>query len=54
VEHELVTEALRLLNRPGFTGEFFVQNLGGIIKGVHVCIEGVLHFLRRSMADGAM
>jgi hypothetical protein len=43
-----------VLNRPGFTGEFFVQNLGGIIKGVHVCIEGVLHFLRRSMADGAM
>ena len=42
------------VNRPGFTGEFFVQNLCDFIKGVHTCIEGFLHFLRRPMTDGAM
>jgi hypothetical protein len=33
------------MNRPGFTGEFFVQNLCDVIKGVHAFIEVVLHFL---------
>ena len=34
------------LNRAGFTGDFFVQNLCDFIKGVDACMEGVLHFLR--------
>ncbi len=42
------------VNRPGFTGDFFVPNLCDFIKGVHACMEGVLHFLRRSVADGAV
>ena len=39
---------------PGFTGGFFIQNLCDVIKGVHACIECVLHFLWRPMADCAM
>ncbi|MEO3477896.1 hypothetical protein AAFO90_09475, partial [Phaeobacter sp. CAU 1743] len=42
------------LNRPGFAGEFFVQNLGDVIKSVYACVESFLHFLRRPIADGAM
>ena len=43
-----------VLNRPGFTGTFFVQNPCDPVKGVPACMEGVLHFLRRSVADGAV
>jgi hypothetical protein len=39
-------EAIVALNRPGFTGECFVQISGNFIKVVHVCIEGLLCFLR--------
>ncbi|WP_232796561.1 transposase, partial [Roseovarius salinarum] len=35
------------LNRPGFPRGFFVQNLRGFFKGVHLCVERLLHFLRR-------
>ena len=42
------------LKCPGFTGGFFIQNLCDVIKGVHACIECVLHFLWRPMADCAM
>ena len=42
------------MNRAGFTGDFFVQNLCDFIKGVDACMEGVLHFLRRSVAYGAV
>ena len=42
------------MNRAWFTGDFFVQNLCDFIKGVDACMEGVLHFLRRSVADGAV
>lgn len=45
---------IALLNRPGFAGEFFVQNLGDVIKSVYACVESFLHFLRRPIADGAM
>ena len=48
------TREIGKLKRPGFTGEFFVQNLCDVIKGVHACIECVLHFLRGPMADCAM
>ena len=53
---DLVPEHVRAnaLNRPGFTGEFFVQNLCDFIKGVHACIEGLLHFLRRPVTDCAV
>lgn len=43
-----------LLKRPGFTGEFFVQNLRGFFKGIHVRIELLLRFLRRDITDGAV
>ena len=42
------------VNRPGFTGEFFVQNLRDFFKGVHACIELLLYFLRRFMANCAV
>jgi hypothetical protein len=42
------------LNRPGFTGEFFVQNLRDFFKGVHPCIELFFYFLWRFMADRAV
>jgi len=42
------------LNRPGFTGGYFVQSLGYFIKGVQVCIEGLLCFLWRDISDGAV
>jgi hypothetical protein len=42
------------LNRPGFTGECFVQMSGDIIKGVHVCIESLLGFLWRDVSNGAV
>ncbi|MCO6385311.1 hypothetical protein GTH22_21515 [Oceanicola sp. 502str15] len=54
---DLVREMLAFaaeLNRPGFTGEFFVQNLRGFFKGIHVRIEDLLCFLRRDIADGAV
>ena len=41
-------------DRPGFTGECFVQMSGSFIKGVQVCIEGLLCFLRRDVSDGAV
>ena len=44
----------RELNRPGFTGEFFVQNLCGFFKGDHARMECVLPFLRRPVANGAV
>ena len=50
----LKQRATVLLNRPGFTGDIFVQESGDFIKGVQVCIEGVLHFLRRAMPDGSV
>ena len=37
------------LNRPGFTRESFVQDLGDLIKGVQICIEGLLCFVRCSV-----
>jgi hypothetical protein len=37
------------LNRPGFTGECFVQILGHFIKGIQICIERLLCFLWRDM-----
>ena len=43
-----------VLNRPGFPRGFFVQNLRGFFKGVHLCVERLLHFLRRPMTDGAV
>ena len=46
--------AFRCLNRPGFTGEFFVQASGDFIKGVHAFMEGVLYFLRRLVAYGSV
>ena len=42
------------MNRPGFTGDFSVQNPCDPVKGVPACMEGVLHFPRRSVADGAV
>ena len=30
------------MKRPGFTGEFFVQNLRGSFKGVHARMECIL------------
>ena len=42
------------VNRPGFPRGCFVQNLGGVFKGVHPFVECVLHFLRRPMPDGAV
>ena len=45
---------LAALNRPGFTGEFFVQILCYFIKLVYVCIEGLLCFLWCDVSDGAV
>jgi len=42
------------LNRPGFTGECFVQILGHFIKVVQVCIECLLRFLWRDVSDGTV
>ncbi len=42
------------MNRPGFPRGLVVQNLGCFFKGVQVCMEFILHFLRRPVADGAM
>ena len=42
------------MNRPEFTGDIFVQNLGYFIKVVHVCIERLLCFLWRNISDGAV
>ena len=42
------------LNRPGFTGECFVQILGYFIKVVHVFIKGLLCFLWRDISDGTV
>ncbi len=44
----------RQLNRPGFTGGYFVQMSGDFIKDVHVCIEGLLCFLRCNVIDCAV
>ena len=45
---------VRPMNRPGFTGECFVQMSGNFIKVVHVFIEGLLCFLRCDVANGAV
>jgi hypothetical protein len=42
------------VNRPGFLREVVVQNLSGNFNSAHVCMELILHFLRRSVAYGAM
>ena len=42
------------MNRPGFPRGFFVQNLRGFFKGVHLCVERLLDFLRRPMGNGAV
>ena len=42
------------MNRPGFTGECFVQILGHFIKCVQVCIECLLCFLWCDVSDGAV
>ena len=42
------------MNRPGFTGGFFGQNLRDFFKGVHAFIELLLYFLWRFMANGAV
>jgi hypothetical protein len=42
------------VNRPGFPRGFFFQNLRGFFKGVHLCVERLLDFLRRSMGNGAV
>ena len=42
------------VNCPGFVRGLFLQNSGGFFKGVQLCIEFILHFLRRPMANGAM
>jgi hypothetical protein len=49
-----VLDAHLNLNRPGFPRGLFVQNSGGFFKGVQLCMEFILHFLRRPMADSAM
>ncbi len=38
------------MNRPGFTGDRFVQMSGNFIKFIHVCIENLLCFLWRDVA----
>jgi hypothetical protein len=53
-ESELSSVIEGLLNRPGFTGECFVQMSGDFIKGVHVCIECLLRFLWCDISDGAV
>ena len=40
-----------ILNRPGFTGECFVQMSGNFIKVVHVYIEGLLCFIWCDISD---
>ena len=42
------------MNRPGFTGECFVQILRHFIKVVQVFIECLLRFLWRDVANGAV
>ena len=42
------------LNRPGFTGGYFVQNLSYFIKGIQVCIEVLLCFFWCDISDRAV
>ena len=42
------------MNRPGFAGECFVQNLGYFIKTIQICIESLLCFFWRDVSDGAV
>ena len=42
------------LNRPGFPRDLFVQNSGGFFKSIHRCMEFILQFLRRPVANGAV
>ena len=42
------------MNRPKFTGGYFVQSLSYFIICFHVCIEGLLSFFWRDVSDGAM
>jgi hypothetical protein len=51
---DLTRRQIFRLNRPGFGGEFFVQNLGDVIKSIYARVEGFLHFLRRPIANSAM
>ena len=41
------------LNRPGFTGGWFVQRLRDRLECVQVCIERLLCFGWRDVSDGA-
>src|SRR5690554_3263740 len=43
-----------ILNRPGFTGECFVQILGCFIMAAHAFIETLLCLLWRCVANGAV
>ena len=47
-------DTYRDLNRPGFTGECFVQNLSDFIKFIHICIEELLCFLWCDISDCAV
>jgi hypothetical protein len=42
------------LNRPGFTGEHFVQNLRCFFKGVQVFVESFLRFSWREISDSTV
>jgi len=42
LHHSHVVQIQGEMNRPGFTGEFFVQNLCGFFKGDHARMECVL------------
>ena len=48
------TLAIHKLNRPGFTGGYFVQNLSYFIKGIQVCIEVLLCFFWCDISDRAV
>ena len=52
VQHAVAAKAAlgsfgAMMNRPGFTGEFFVQNLCDFSKVIHACIEGCTKGLAR-------
>jgi hypothetical protein len=44
----------KYLNRPGFTGEHFVQNLRCFFKGVQVFVESFLRFSWREISDSTV
>ena len=53
-KHQLPCFWYAVLNRPGFTGEYFVQNLSYFIKGIQVCIEVLLCFFWCYISDRAV